>query len=550
MVLDACVFYKQRTRNGKLLRIIPVDATTIKLRVGEAGERPLPPEIAFEQWIRGEKIADLTTQDLTYEMMNPRTNTPYGLSPIESLVLTLDASMRSMLYNLSYLSDNSVPQGFLTVPEGWNVNQIKEYTEYLHALISGPKAQAKIYPIPSGATYQATSKPADFAFKDFFDYLDKRVCMIFDLAPQELGLATQQYKENAEGQEKIQVRKGIKPLANFLQEVFTDIIHEEFGYPQFAFKFTGLDFRFSMDEAKSLIPLGVIGIDEVRNDMGLKKLGVEPFVMAGNSVTPVKMIGKQPQNPQNPTSQEEQTQPTQKRKLEKLSRNLGLEAVEKKSKFKSFYQATKDALEKQIQPYAKESVIESISEVKKVDVNEQALSDELITLDIEGFEDYLKWSAEQGGQLAYKSLNIDGTFKLTNPRFQEMLGDRENYLIKSVDDTTKDWLINQITVGKTEKLTNAEIAQKIKDEVEEISSSRANTIVNTEVANAMQVAELDTYQEQGIEKKVWILSEDINDDCGVNADAGEIPISDSFPSGDDAPPLHPNCRCFIQAVVD
>lgn len=551
LVLDACVFYKQRQRNGKLLRIIPVDASTIKLRVGEAGERPLPPEFAFEQWIRGEKVADLTTEDLTYEMMNPRTNTPYGLSPIESLIITLDSSMRAMLYNLSYLSDNTVPQGFLNVPEGWNVAQIKEYTEYLHALISGPKAQAKIYPIPSGATYQATSKPADFAFKDFFDYLDKRVCMMFDLAPQELGLATLQYKENAEGQEKIQVRKGIKPLANFLQEVFTDIIKEEFGYTQFAFKFTGLDSRFSIDEAKTLIPLGVIGVDEVRNDMGLKKLGIKNFILAGNTVIPVDMIDKQLTAITQPNQEpkEKEAPSTEKRSLEKITKNLGLEAVEKKANFKSFYTSIKEGLDKQIAPFGEESVVEAVTEVKKADIDESAIDKELSSVEIEGLEDFLKWAAEQGGQLAYKSLNIEETFKLTNPKFKKMLGDRENYLIKSVDETTKSWIIDQITTGKDAKLTNAEIAVKIKNEMEDITSARANTIVNTEVANAMQVAELDTYGEQGIEKKIWVLSEDIGDQCGENADAGSIALDSAFPSGDFAPPAHPNCRCFIQAEI-
>ena len=58
LVLDACVFYKQRDRSGKLLKIIPVDGATIKLRVDQSGQRPQPPEIAYEQWIKG-KLAEI-----------------------------------------------------------------------------------------------------------------------------------------------------------------------------------------------------------------------------------------------------------------------------------------------------------------------------------------------------------------------------------------------------------------------------------------------------------------------------------------------------------
>ncbi len=127
LVLDALCFYKQRDRGGRLIRIIPIDGATIKLRVDEVGARPLPPEIAFEQWIRGSKTADLTTDEMAYEMMNPKTDSPYGLSPLESMIITLDSSMRAMLYNLHYLSDNNIPQGFMQMPEGWTPDQIKEF---------------------------------------------------------------------------------------------------------------------------------------------------------------------------------------------------------------------------------------------------------------------------------------------------------------------------------------------------------------------------------------------------------------------------------------
>lgn len=557
LVLDALCFYKQRTRGGQLLRIIPIDGATIKLRVDDSGSVPLPPDIAFEQWIKGSMVAEMTTDDLSYELMNPRTDTPYGLSPIESLILSLDASMRAMLFNLSYLSDNSVPIGFLNVPEGWNVNQIKEYTEYLHSMISGPKAQAKVYPIPAGATYQPVAKPSDFAFKDFFEYLDRKVCMMFDLAPQELGINLQQYKENAEGQDKIQMRKGIKPLANFLSEIFTEIIQNEFGFTEFAFKFTGLDSRFTTDEVKIKVPLGILGIDEVRNDMGLSKLGVDNFILAGNTVVPVNQVGMpitvsgnqaQPTNTDQP-----KTAVISAKELQKIARNLGLEAVEKKRQFKSFKKVTKMALEEQIRPFTKESTIDEVTKTEKADLEDTLatnIEENLSSVEIQGLDDYLKWSAEQGGQNAYKALNLSETFKLTNPKFKALLGDRSNYLIDSVDSTTKDWLINRIVDGKASKLTNAEIADQISSDMDEITDSRADTIVNTEVANAMQTAELDTYSEQGVTKKVWVLSEDVGDECGDNADAGPIGIDEVFPSGDDAPPLHPNCRCFIQADVD
>lgn len=630
LVLDAFCFYKQRTRGGKLLRIIPVDATTIKMRVDEAGMRPLPPEVAFEQWVRGEKVAELTTEDLVYESMNPRTNSVFGLSPLETLVLTVDASLRATLYNLNYLSDNNLPPGFLTGPAEWTTQQVKEYKEFFDAAISGPKAQNKIFMIPSGSTYTTVSKPKDFQFKEFFEYLDRKTCMLFDVTPQELGMTGQQYKENADSQENIQMRKGLKPLAHFIEEIFTDLIQNDLGYTDLAFKFKGLETKYSNQDAKDLIPIGVISVDDVRIDRGEKPLGVGPFVLNGNGAIPVEQIGMKPvtisgtDTPQLPTGTDappvkidppviepppdepvkKQANPIQElraweakalndvrkkgkiyrhfvsefipdnihkwisielrratsqadvRKIfkgQKLRQNKGLELLEADKKFGQFKSSIKAGVLNALKPFTNVEIINKLIPAKKMHKageDEVDVEEYFGSVDIEGFDEYLKWAAKQGGQQAYEALGIKGTFNLTNEQFKKILGDRENYLINSVDSTTKDWIVDQIMQGKAEGLTNAEIADKIANLDEDFSDARADVIVNTEVANALQTSELDTYREQGIEKKRWVASDDdLVDPICADLDGEVADVDDDFSTGDDTPPAHPNCRCYVQAVL-
>lgn len=603
LVIDALCFYKQRTRGGELLRIIPIDPTTIKLRVDQAGMTPLPPEAAFEQWIRGEFVTTMTTEELVYESMNPRTYSPYGLSPIEGMILTLDSSMRAMLYNLSYLSDNNIPQGFLSMPEKWTPNQIKEYKEYLDAMIAGPKDTAKVFPIPSGATYTPTTKPSDFAFKDFFDYLDRKVAMMFDLTPQELGLNLQQYKENAESQENIQMRKGLKPLAHFIEEIFTDVLQIDLGYVDLSFKFSGLETKFNYEDAKTLIPFGVVGIDEIRNDMGLKKLGVDPFIIAGNTITPVSQIGnttvsgmnnkKEIAEDKNALDQELKAWETKAvndmkkkgkvyrdftssiisrftykeissmlqkagtvddvraafEKVKKKDLNVNpLDKAESSKKFKKFKEKMEQLLNLQVDPFTKVKNIEEVMNFSKIDTSIQSGVDIYFkSISDEEIITYMTWAADKGAEHAYSTLQIESAFK-PNDKFIESLKKREQYLINSVDETTKEWLVREITNGKENALTNEEVARNIRDNFPDISKSRADTIVRTEVAHALQQGELYVYKKEGIEYKRWVLSEDIDDVCGINAESGPIAVNKSFPSGDDAPPAHPNCRCFIQAA--
>ena len=594
LVLDTACFYKQRTRGGKLIRIIPIDGATIKLRLGLAGDRPMPPDFAFEQWIRGKKVAEMTTDELTYEQMNPRTDSPYGLSPIESLILSLDASMRAMLYNLNYLSDSNVPQGFLQMPAGWSVQQIKEYKEWFDAMVSNSKAQVKVYPIPNGTTYQATSRPSDFSFADFFDYLDRKVCMMFDIMPQELGLTVKQYKENAEGQERIAIRKGVKPMANFLQEIFSDILQDDLGFPEFQIKFTGMAGRFTTDEVKQNVPLGILGIDEVRQDLGLSKLGIENIIISGNTVTPVSQIVQQTtisgmdngdseedeptdmpsaeasehdqaaQTPPLIPSSEQETMPDQRNtasiKVEKAMtppprQNKVLKEIYGHANYRKFYRAAKKSLKSQLQPFTKGSTIGKILDATKADMPagmSDALDDFIVGFNVPKLDAYLKWAANQGGQHVYDELGktsslVGGLFSISRPQFVKLLGDRKNYIIDSVNDTSKQYIADAIQQGLGVGLSQSEIADQIEEGIDEITSSRADMIVRTELANAVATSELAAYKDQGVMYKYWVTAGDSPcDDCQANEDEGVIPMDDEFDNGN--VPAHPNCECYVQGT--
>ena len=605
LVMDAFCFYKQKTTNNQLLRIIPIDPSTIKLRVDEAGMRPMPPEPAFEQWIRGQKVADLTTDDIVYESMNPRSNSPYGLSPIEAMIVTLDASMRAMLYNLAYLSDNNIPNGFLQMPEEWTPEQIKEYKEYLDSVISSPKDQAKVFPIPAGSNYTATTKPSDFSFKDFFDYLDRRVCMLFDIAPQELGMTGQQYKENASSQEEISMRKGLKPLANFIEDIFTEILQVDIGYTDLKFKFNGLETKFKYDDAQKLIPLGVISIDELRNDMGLKKLGVNNLIMQGGMVMPVEQVYNQVtvSGTETPTEkppelevkvEEKPSDEAIKGELKawmnkaindiknkgevyrKFESNIipkethefiskKLENVKSVDEVRSIFKGKKNpidvilsskkakemeekvriALRNQMKPFMQAETIAAFTDESTKMQKAADIDDYFDEIDIDGLSDFLYYGAEEGVKNA-KSSGIKGTYQMTNDKYKKWLLDRENYIIESVDNTTKDWIANMIKEGRENEMGDREIANLISEQYEDIAVNRAQLIVRTELANALVTGEIESYKENGIEKKMWVTNVDelTDSDC-AELDGKVVDVNDDFMDGVFAPPLHPNCRCYV-----
>lgn len=287
LVLDAMVLYKRPNVGGGLYALEPVDAATIVLELDENGGTPMPPETAYKQIIHGKTIAEFTADEMYYEMMNSRTYTPYGLAPLESLVLGVTAALKSDIYNVHLLTEGNIPEGFFGVPESWTPDQIKEFQALWDAALSGDtRAMSKLKFVPSGkgATgYTPAVKPEDMRYKELQDWLMHKTCMLFEIPPNELGFTDSVNKSTGEVQQDIATDSGLRPLAEFFQEIFTDVIQTDMGFENLAFKFTGLEFtdeRATAETNEIRIRSGQATVDEVRMEQGQKPLGIDkPFVL-------------------------------------------------------------------------------------------------------------------------------------------------------------------------------------------------------------------------------------------------------------------------------
>lgn len=287
LVLDAMVMYKRPNMGGGLYSLEPVDAATIVLELDDNGGTPMPPDTAYRQIIHGKEVATFTADEMYYEMMNARTYTPYGLAPLESLVLGVTAALKSDIYNVHLLTEGNIPEGFFGVPENWTPDQIKEFQALWDAALSGDtRAMSKLKFVPSGkgATgYTPAVKPEDMRYKELQDWLMHKTCMLFEIPPNELGFTDTVNKSTGEVQQDIGTNSGLRPLAEFFQEIFTDVIQVDMGFQNLAFKFTGLEYtdeRATAETNEIRIRSGQATVDEVRMEQGQKPLGVDkPFVL-------------------------------------------------------------------------------------------------------------------------------------------------------------------------------------------------------------------------------------------------------------------------------
>lgn len=81
---------------------------------------------------------------------------------------------------------------------------------------------------------------------------------------------------------------------------------------------------------------------------------------------------------------------------------------------------------------------------------------------------------------------------------------------------------------------------------------RAEMVAVTEVTRAYAQGNLITWRESGaVEGLGWMTAadDDVDDICLGNEGDGDIPLGDTFSSGDTAPPAHVRCRCWLRPVL-
>lgn len=122
---------------------------------------------------------------------------------------------------------------------------------------------------------------------------------------------------------------------------------------------------------------------------------------------------------------------------------------------------------------------------------------------------------------------------------------------REIDAATRE-KISEIVAdlgGKGE--TEDQINDVIKAQFRDWQKQRSESIAEYEVSNAYHNGMSDTADGYAMStgasvEKQWSADPDACPICEENAELGWVPIDQSFPSGVDEPPQHPNCRCSIE----
>lgn len=598
LVLDAATVYPRKTKGGKLYALEIIDGATVKRVLDGWGRTPLPPEPAYQQILKGIPAVDYTRDELLYLPRNMRSNRVYGYSPVEQVMTTVNIAIRRQIHQLQFYTEGSTPDLIFSVPTTWNPDQIEQFEQYFNSILSGNTAarrQAKF--VPDGVK---PYNPREAALKDEYDeWLARIICYAFNVSNQ--WAIKQMNRATSETAQDQALQEGLAPLLAWVKEVLDRCISQVFGFT---------DLEFSWEEEEDIDPVrqaqindtylksGTKTLNEIRGELGLDPIeGGDTHLIytAGGAVTldvvlnppePAPAPAAPPQGGQSSPGKGDAAQ-----EEEKAASGQENAPPAKAEKFAKMWEA-KVARGRPVivaQTDALKAIWADLLKAEAAKMADVVIANAGLTKTSPNNDDplfngydwdvwyeagnssivVLEKGAQDGAEEGLKAIGITdhGITSLANRRAEDYARRRGAEMVgkrwvdgELVDNPNPTWAIPQTTRdmvrGLVKKATDEGWSNdKLKKSLTEsfaFSDTRAETIARTELAMADMQGNLMGWRASGVVvAKRWIMSNvhDIDDECDMNAQAGQIPLDSMFPSGVEAPPDHPRCACDLVPIV-
>lgn len=596
-VVDAPTIYPRRTRGGDPWGLEIMDGATIKRVLDASGRTPLE-GVAYQQVLKGMAASDYTRDELFYMPRNLRSNKIYGYSPVEQIITTVNIALRRQLHQLSYYTDGSVPNLVFAVPKEWNPDQIRQFKASWDQMQSGGTRFVSEGVAPLDTKAQA--------LKDEYDeWLARIVCYAFSLSPQ--AFVRQMNRATAETAQETAKVEGMKPLQNWLKGVMDRILRDFFAAPDLEFDWVNEEALDPLERAQVhqlYSSIGALSVDEIREDLGLDPLPPEPEPVfppvppnpadapppaPGETPPPGDAGGTPPQAPEPAAKASCHGCPDHSAPLAKVRRPGGINRsrpaitkAEKKlaSKLKKLFRAQAVSLAAQIEDKIAERFGKANTtlfgklkkrffptppkSLTKADgVSQEDLDWIVAQLNLDGWDaltpiakNILEGIALNGGAAALEQIGINPALAantaMVNQVNEDAVAWAESYsseLITGIMETTRDRLRSDVAGAIDLGLSTDDLAEMLSNSYG-FSDARAEMIARTEIRAADVQGNLQAYSASGqVESLEWIVSSEGGCPiCEANTDA-VVPLGGAFPSGDDAPPAHPNCVCDILPIL-
>lgn len=291
-VLDALSIYPRMTFGGELHSLNIIDGATIKPLLDEYGNTPTPPDPAYQQYLWGFPRGEYTAGDnpefeadagsMLYRPRHRRTWTPYGYSPVEQALVSADIYLRRQGWMKAEYQEGTLPAAWLKSDAeiaSMTPEQLRAWETSLNDFYSGSTTNRhRLRLLPNGFDPVTNPDAAERYKPDYDEFLVKMLTAHFDVDPSEFGITPKAGLGGAgyeAGRENAQYRTAIRPMCEWLTDIFDHINHRFLGLPQeLTFSWLGMESEdeVAADEVSAArVSSGRMTINEDRDRIGLPR---------------------------------------------------------------------------------------------------------------------------------------------------------------------------------------------------------------------------------------------------------------------------------------
>lgn len=495
---------------------------------------------------KGQNVPLDPSEVIHFKRFNPL-NRFRGIGTVQAAALAIDIDTYSAQWNRNFFYNSAIPSGALEMDGTLTQEQYDRLKARWASQYQGVDNAHRFAILEGGLKY----KPITMTQKEM-DFLEQRrfsrdeILGIFRVPKTALLITEDVNRANAEATDYVFAKRVIKPRMQFVVDRLNEFYLPLFGETSQDILFTFADpvpqnVELDLKRKETGLRAGYYTINEVREEEGK-----EP-VQGGDVIyQPISMMPIGPTK--EPSSNTPKTLHIAKSLAEKRVRFITIEIRKRKDEFYKILLDQKAFVLKRIKSF------KSIKKDKKEDLLRLLFEgwDDWIGILLNPTDDALRTSLNYAGKQAVAQVGVAITFDLLNDRVVSWL--RENALqhATSVIGSVKDEIAQRVVSGVEQGLGAQDIADAISEFFDDQSEWRALRIARTEVISGYAQGSIEGYKQSGIVTgKEWLTAQDdrVDEECAMNESDGIISLDASFSSGDDAPPVHPNCRCVLQPAV-
>ncbi len=244
--------------------------------------------------------------EITYLLMNGKSYSVYGFSPVQAIQQVLELLIQGTRYNKDLYTNNAIPDLLISLPK-LPKDQLKKLKRSWNNQFKGRPHQVGFINWAVDKFQKLNDTNRDLEWLEGQKWYFKLVFAVFGVSPTEAGFFENANKSNDDGQERVTVRNALKPYFKILEKNITrklipEILRRE--KPGLKFEYLPKDQtleKLEFDQDMLELDHGTLTINEFRKKKGRKPSdwGDDPLVRPFDPATDFANFGGQGQPPGN-----------------------------------------------------------------------------------------------------------------------------------------------------------------------------------------------------------------------------------------------------------